>query len=302
MTQRLFFDIEGYEPLAAAICGLVGGEAGVVERRHFPDGESYQRLATPVLDRDVVLVGGTWSDTATLSVYDLACAIVKYGARSLTVVCPYFGYSTMERAVRPGEVVTAKTRARLLSAVPLAAAGNRLLLMDLHSEGIPHYFEGGVTALQISAQELLAGAVRRVGGEDFVLGSTDTGRAKAVEAFANVLGVDAAVILKRRVSGSETQVVAVSAEVRDRTVVIYDDMVRTGGSLLGAAHTYLDAGARDVAAVCTHGVFPPGAYERLQDSGLFSAIVATDSHPRSVQLQDAGLEVVSVADLVAAHL
>ncbi len=300
--MTLFFSNEGYEPLAEAVCDAVGGEPGVIERRHFPDGERYQRLVTPVLDRDVVLVGGTVGDSATLSLYDVACAVVKYGARRLTMVVPYFGYSTMERATRPGEVVTAKTRARLLSAVPTAAAGNRLLLLDLHSEGIPHYFEGGVTALHMDARAALIEVIREAGGADFVIGSTDTGRAKSIESLANELGVDAAIILKRRISGSDTQVVAVTAEVAGRTVVIYDDMVRTGSSLLGAGRTYRDAGATSLVAVCTHGVFPDGAYQRLRDSGLFQQIVATDSHPNAVALASAGLRVVTVAGVIAAHL
>lgn len=300
--RSLFFSVGGYEALAEAIREAVSGEGGAVERRAFPDGESYQRIATPVTGRDVVIVGGTYSDAATLCLYDLACAVVKHGATRLTLVVPYFGYSTMERAVHPGEVVTAKTRARLFSAVPLASTGNRVFLLDLHSEGIPHYFEGGITATHLSGRERLCEVMREEGGDDFVLGSTDTGRAKWVEALANELGVDAAIILKRRVSGSETQVVAVSAEVAGRGVVIYDDMVRTGGSLLGAARTFLDAGATRIVAVCTHGVFPEGAFDRLEGSGLFARIVATDSHPSSVALAGAGLRVVSVADVFAEHL
>ncbi len=300
--RSLFFSIDGYGPLTELIRDAVDGETGELERRSFPDGEHYQRVVTPVAGREVVIVGGTFSDAATLCLYDLACAVVKHGAQRLTLVVPYFGYSTMERAVHPGEVVTAKTRARLFSAVPQASGGNRVLLLDLHSEGIPHYFEGGITAIHLSGRELLCEAIREEGGADFVLGSTDTGRAKWVEALANRLGVDAAIILKRRISGSETQVVAVSAEVSGRSVVIYDDMVRTGGSLIGAARTFRDAGATRVVAVCTHGVFPPGAFARLEASGLFARVVATDSHPNAVALADAGLRVVSVANVFAARL
>ena len=97
-------------------------ELGAVERRTFPDGEHYQRIATDPADRDVILVGGTIDDAATLELYDLACGLVAAGAYRLRLVIPYFGYSTMERAVKHGEVVTAKTRARLLSSIPQASA------------------------------------------------------------------------------------------------------------------------------------------------------------------------------------
>jgi len=136
------FGIRSYAAIAVQVAELTKGKLGEVDVREFPDGERYQRIVTNVSDKDVVLVGGTISDKATLEIYDLACALVKYGARSLDLIIPYFGYSTMERAVKLGEVVTAKTRARLLSSIPSASQGNRALLLDLHSDGIPHYFEG----------------------------------------------------------------------------------------------------------------------------------------------------------------
>ncbi len=303
MRPPLVFAQPGYGPLAADLVARLGGEAGQVERARFPDGERYQRIATPVEERAVVIVGGTVDDAATLALYDLASAAVTYGARRLSLVVPYFGYSTMERAVKPGEVVVAKNRARLLSTIPHASAGNRVLLLDLHSEGIPHYFEG-LPAFHVYSKPVLTPIMRAAGGEDFVLGSTDSGRAKWVESLANDLGVDAAVILKRRTSGSETRVTAVSAAVDGRTVVIYDDMIRTGGSLIGAAKAYRESGATRCVAVATHGIFPGDALDRLAACGLFERVICTDSHPRARQLAEGGgpLEVVPCAPCFVEHL
>src|SRR5262249_38194283 len=155
------------------------------------------------------------------------------GARRLTLVVPYFGYSTMERAVTAGEVVTAKTRALLLSSIPPAPSGNSALLLDLHSEGLPFYFEGGLVPIHIYATPVVLDAARRLGGEDFVLACVDAGRAKWVQSLANDLGVPASFVFKRRLDAATTEVTAVSAHVRGKPVVIYDDMIRTGGSLLG---------------------------------------------------------------------
>lgn len=303
MPAPLVFAQPGYEPLAATLTARLGGEAGAVERSTFPDGERYQRIATAVEERSVVIVGGTIDDAATLALYDLASAAVTYGARRLSLVVPYFGYSTMERAVKPGEVVVAKNRARLLSTIPHASAGNRVLLLDLHSEGIPHYFEG-LTAFHVYSKPVLTPIIAKAGGGDFVLGSTDSGRAKWVESLANDIGVDAAVILKRRTSGTETRVTAVSAAVDGRTVVIYDDMIRTGGSLLGAARAYLDAGAARCLAVTTHGIFPGDALARLRGSGLLDRIICTDSHPRARALaeREPALEIVPCAECFVEHL
>lgn len=291
-----------YEALQQYLADAVGGERAKVQRHSFPDGERYHRILTNVDRRDVILVGGTHNDAAMLTLYDLACACVKHGARQLNIVIPYFGYSTMERAVKPGEVVVAKTRARMLSAIPPASFGNRVLMLDLHSEGIPHYFEGGVTAVHVYAKSALAPIIRAAGGDDFVLASTDAGRAKWVESLANDLGVEAAFILKRRISGDETRVTAMNANVVGRTVVIYDDMIRTGGSLVNAAAAYRSAGATRMIAVCTHGIFPGDALQRIHDSGLFERVIATDSHPRALALAGQGLELVPVGPLFAAHL
>jgi len=296
------FTTHAYEYLRDEICKLGRLEQGMVESRTFPDGERYQRICASVSSRDVVLVGGTISDDATLELFDLASALVKYGADRLTLVIPYFGYSTMERAVKEGEVVTAKSRARLFSAIPPAARGNRVFLLDLHTEGITHYFEGGITPRHVSARTVIGAAARELGGEDFVLACTDAGRAKWVESLANDLGKDAAFVFKRRLDDSSTEVTAVSAQVRDKHVVIYDDMIRTGGSLLHAAQAYADAGAKSLQAIATHGLLPGEALKRLRDSGLLTKIVCTNSHPRALELEDEFLRVVSIADILVDEL
>ena len=287
----MVFGTATYRWMRDDLCRLDGLEPGEVERQTFPDGERYLRLATACANRDAVLVGGTVSDADTLELYDLACGIVAAGCCRLTLVIPYFGYATMERAVKPGEIVTAKTRARLLSAVPTAPMGSRVLLLDLHSEGIPHYFEGNLSAVHVYGKPLVTAAVERLGrgpgnarANDFVLACTDAGRAKWVQSLANDLNVTPSFVFKRRVSGEKTELTAVSALVAGKSVVIYDDMIRTGGSLLGAARAYRDAGATSLAVVTTHGVFPGDALSKLRDAGLFTAVVCTDSHPRAREL------------------
>lgn len=302
MTSSLVFSTQSYAYLRDDLVRAAGLDLGLIEVATFPDGERYQRVVTPVSGRDVVLVGGTVSDTDTLELFDLACSIVKYGARSLALLIPYFGYSTMERAVKAGEVVTAKTRARLFSAIPMAAAGNRVFLLDLHSEGLPHYFEGGIRPIHVYAKPVVVELARRFGGEGMVLACTDAGRAKWVESLANEMGVPASFVFKRRLDGSHTEVTAMSAAVSGKSVVIYDDMIRTGGSLISAARAYKTAGAARLTAIATHGVFPGDALERLGATGLFSAIACTDTHPRARELAGASLHVASVADVLASAL
>jgi ribose-phosphate pyrophosphokinase len=302
MTPPLVFSTHAYSEMASEISWLIGGVRGVISVQPFPDGERALTLVTPPGERDCVLVGGTVSDNDTLELYDLACGLVGKGARSLTLVIPYFGYSTMERAVKTGEVVTAKTRARLFSSIPRPGSGLRIVMLDLHSEGIPHYFENGVHAVHVYAKQLVVDAIRRIALPGFVVACTDAGRAKWVESLANELGVTASFVFKRRESGGATEVTAVSAQCEGRHVVIYDDMIRTGGSLIGAARAYKAAGAKTISAICTHGLFPGDALGKIQASGLFDRVICTDSHPAALRLRGDFLQVEPVARLFADYL
>lgn len=301
-TPPVLFWTPSYARLARDVLDLGGVEAGELELETFPDGEHYRRFITPVAGRRVVLLAGTVDEVETLALYDLACTATERGAIALSMVIPYFGYSTQERATRPGEVVTAKSRARLLSSVPLAHHGNEVLLLELHTAGLMHYFEGAIAAHHLSARELVVDLVRDIARDrPIVLGSVDTGRAKQVEKLAAELGAGVAFVFKRRLDGETTRVAAVAGEVAGKTVIIYDDMIRTGGSLLGAARAYRDAGAERLYAIAVHGVVPGGSAERLRDSGLFERIIVTDSHPHAREVaerQDGLLAVESVAPIL----
>ena len=302
MHEPLVLSTQAYSYLADAIAQGGGWQRGAIHRTTFPDGEHYRRIDTDPADRDVIFVGGTIDDESTLELYDLACGLVMYGAYRLRMVIPYYGYSTMERSSRPGEIVTAKTRARLISSIPTASRGTQVFLLDLHVGGLAHYFEGGIRPIHVYGKKLTTAAARRLGGDDFVLASTDAGRAKWVESLAKDLQVDAAFVYKRRTSGSETEVTGVSANVVGRRVVIYDDMIRTGGSLLAAARVYRDAGAVSIDAIATHGVFPADSLAKIRSAGLLGRVVTTDSHPRAVALASEFLQVDSTAALLTEHL
>lgn len=300
----LVFGTRTYGYLQAAICKQGGYEAGAIARQEFPDGEHYRRIESDPAGRDVVLVGGTVTDEDSLEVFDLACTLVMQGAQSLTLVVPFFGYSTMERAVKPGEVVAAKTRAQLLSAIPRASIGDRIMLLDLHTEGLPYYFEGAMRPIHMYGKDLVRQAVRDLAPQldNVVLAATDAGRAKWVESLANDMGVPGAFVFKRRLSGEKTELTAMAARVEGQHVIIYDDMIRTGGSLISAARAYKEAGAVRISAVTTHGVFPGDGLERIKASGLFDRVIATDSHPRARALEGEFLTVRSIAPLVCSHL
>lgn len=301
----ILIPLPGYEGIAREIARLSGAALGgyaAVER--FPDGEVYHRLPD-IRGQHVVFVGGTVDDAHVLELFDSASAAVMYGAQKLTLLVPYFGYATMERAVKSGEAVKAKARARLLSAIPRSPLGNEIHLVDLHTEGLVHYFEDGTFARHIYANRVICDGIRAYAGKSpLVLGSVDAGRSKWVQSLAHDLDAPAAFALKERVSATETKLVALSQSKFDEgaIVFIYDDMIRTGGSLIEAAHAYVAAGAKRIVAVATHGVLPGDSLQRIERCGLIERVIVTDSHPRGAELAQTSsfISVLSLAATLAA--
>ncbi len=300
--MKLLFATQSYQYLLEqTFPHFQNAQKGEVEVKYFPDGERYQRIINTIRNQDIVIIGGTTNDNDTLELYDLACACAKYGAESLTLVIPYFGYSTMERAVKNGEVVTAKTRARLLSSIPQMQHFS-IMMLDLHTEGLPHYFENHIRPIHLYAKPLIIEACQELAGNDFVLACTDAGRAKWVESLANDMQVNGAFVFKRRLSGESTEVTSINADVKDKKVIIYDDMIRTGGSLIKSAQAYKDAGATEIFAITTHGLFSQNALPRIQASGLFSKVVSTNSHPNTLALEGDFLIIKSLGKLFGERL
>jgi ribose-phosphate pyrophosphokinase len=213
---------------------------------------------------------------------------------------PYFGYSTMERAVKPGEVVTAKTRAMLLSSIPPCEAGTRVFLFDLHTDGIEFYFgESHITRHIYGAPVITAAITRLMAGREYVLGATDAGRAKWVQGLARDLSVEPAFVYKGRDSTTgAVRLTGINADVKGREIVIYDDMIRTGSTLVQAGRAYLEAGATKVHAITSHLVLPGASLDTIRSAGVFDTILGTNSHPGSEKLAGVPGAVSSIAELL----
>ena len=173
-----------------------------VTRKKFGDGERYFKV--DIADRmgffgkDVVIVGSTHSDDDFNEVCRVGTAAAKYGARRIVYVIPFFGYSTMERAVKPGEIVTAKINARQLSQLPQGDVRNCFLMMDIHTAGLIHYFEGECLRFELYAEPVLTRAVRDLALTNFMFASADLGRPPWVESFAKRFSTSIAFVRKSR--------------------------------------------------------------------------------------------------------
>jgi ribose-phosphate pyrophosphokinase len=219
----------------------------------------------------------------------------RASARRITAVMPYYGYARQDRKDEGRTPITAKLVANLIT----TAGANRVLALDLHAAQIQGFFDIPVdhlTAAPVVVEYLQS--VREDLGE-IVLVSPDVGNVKVANMFANVLGGDLAIIDKRRRSGKQVEAVNMVGEVRDRTVLMIDDMISTAGTVTEAARVVMDRGAKRVIVAATHGVLVGLALERLAEAPI-DRIILTDSIPLGARCNPIAHKLVelSVAPLI----
>lgn len=259
-------------------------------RSSFDDGEQYYRLDVQtnfdLLGKIAIYVCPLTGDKDILEVVRVGTTLVQYGVKRRIFLIPFLAYSTMERAVKPGEVVTAKCTIQMLSSIGSMGNGNIFLLFDLHTAGLLHYFEGPCIRLELYGQQLLQAALPKLGFDpkDYIFASADLGRTAWVNAFARDNGTTVAFIRKMRthVDGrSTTQVCEVIGHVQGKHVIIYDDMTRTGGTLIHAAEKYLSEGALSVDVMVSHlALINDTVIQKMIDSPI-RTIIAGNTHPKT---------------------
>ena len=265
----------------------------------FPDGEHHWVLekCSKIKGNPAVYIGGTVDDESIFELYNIASTLISKQCSSLHLVVPYFGYSTMERETVEGEVVTAKNIARMISSLPLSPEGNFIYLLDLHSFGTQYYFEKSIQPIHLSSWNILKKMIKDC-GKNVVLASADMGRAKFVEKLGDALKLQTAFIMKRRLDGKNTNVEALNADVKGKDVVIFDDMIRSGSSVIKAAQAYKQAGALNIYVVVVHGVFTPSSVQEMKKSGIIQKILVTNSHPNTLKYKSDFIKVYNVADVI----
>ena len=297
----LLFSTQKYEPLKMKFLKNKFFKEGILDEKIFSDGEKYTRIKSNFKNKDVAVLGSTITDEDIMDIYDLSCALVKLGAKSLSIIIPFFGYSTMERGVKSGEVVKAKTRARLLSLIPTAYQGNNIILVDLHKEGIAHYFENSVHAINISTDKLFINKIKELKLNNYAIAATDEGGAKRARIVADKLGVPALFILKRRTDdGVFLEATGYNGDRSIKNIVIIDDMIRSGSSVLNALEAFQEEGSENFYVLATHGVFCGNGNSKLTKNRKIKKVVVTDSHVNSWEAE--GVDIFSIVDIVTKEL
>jgi ribose-phosphate pyrophosphokinase len=284
-------------PLAEKIAHCLGDSLGKVTLSNFPDGEISVRIDEDVRGRDVFIVQPT-CPPVNENIMELLAMIDSFkraSAARITAVLPYYGYARQDRKDVGRVPITAKLVADLLT----TAGANRVLALDLHAAQIQGFFNIPVDHLH--AGPVINDFVRTldIPIKDFVVLSPDEGSIKKALIYQKRLGGAIAIVDKRRASATETkQANLIGASLEGKVVAIFDDMISTAGSVVGAAHVAKVNGAREIYACATHGVLCGPAIERLRESPI-KQLVITDSIPLPPNKQLPQIKVVSVAQLLA---
>jgi len=270
--------------LGASIADKMGVELTNAGLKTFSDGEVYCRYEDSIRGADLFIVQsiagnekeGLTVNDALMELVVMIDAAVGASAHRVVAVCPWYGYSRQDKKSAPREPITARLVARMLE----AAGIDRIVTMDLHAGQLQGFFQKPVD--HMTAMTVLSQYVKDQLGppQDLVIIAPDAGRVKLTRKFAEKVGTEYALLEKERPAQQLAEIGYVIGveNVRGRRAVIVDDIIDTGGTLAAGARTVMEAGASEVYAVATHGIFSGKAFETLEASPL-SGILVTDTVP-----------------------
>src|ERR671937_1914291 len=296
--RLMVFAGRSHPELAQRIADQLGVTLGDVELKTFANGETYVRYTESTRGADVFVVqtGAEPVDRNLMELLLMTQAAKLASAKRITAVIPWFPYSRQDRKAKPREPISGRLIADMLQ----LAGADRVLTMDLHAGQIQGFFT--IPVDHMTALPLFARHFRDLGlfGEDVVSVAPDAGRAKYALRFAEMIGADFAIMHKTRPAHDVVAVAEITGKVRDKTVIVGDDVITSGSTVEAGADALRAAGAREVWLFVTHGlfVFSDDALRRVVDAGL-AGVVVTDTVPIDPRKKPDNMSVLTVSGLLA---
>ena len=290
-SELKVFSGRSNRPLAERIAAELDKPLGTCEIKNFSDGEMWVKYSDNIRGCDVFIVQSTNPPAENLlELLIMIDAAKRASARKVAAVIPYFGYARQDRKDQPRVSITAKLIANLIT----EAGADRVITMDLHAPQIQGFFDIPVDHLYSSA--VLVKHFKDQAIPNLAVASPDVGGIKMARAYAKRLEADLVVIDKRRPKQNVAEVMNIIGDVKDKNLLIVDDLVDTAGTLVNAVEALHKAGAKDVYAAATHPVLSGLAIERINKCNL-KKIVVTDTLP--VKSSSPKIEMESIAQLFA---
>jgi len=294
--ERLkIYSLSSNEPLAEKIANYLGTELGELTVEKFSDGEIAISIEESIRGDHVFIVQSTSYPTNNylMELLIMIDALRRASVGTITAVLPYYGYARQDRKAQPREPITAKLVANLLT----TAGADRIVSLDLHASQIQGFFDIPVDHL-LGAPLLASWYLDRgISGDDVVVVSPDHGGATRARKLAEFLDSPIAIVDKRRPAPNVSKVMNIIGNVEGKKAILIDDMIDTAGTITNAASALKEAGATEIYACGTHGVFSPPAIERIEDS-VIETMVVTDSIYLPEEKRIDKIELLSVSELI----
>ena len=263
--------------------------------KKFSDGEIYIEIKENIRGNSIFIVQSVSSPANDNLMELLLCidALKRSSAKNITAVIPYFGYARQDRKVAPRTSISAKLVSNLIT----KAGADRVVTVDLHAGQIQGFFDLPVDNL--FATPIFARHVKRnIKGNNLICVSPDVGGVERSRALARKLDIGIAIIDKRRPTPGKSQVMNVIGNVKNKTCIIIDDIIDSGGTIVNAAQALINRGAKEVHVYITHGVLSGEAVEKIKKSKI-KKLVITDTIDNSDKVKKAkNIEVLSIANLL----
>ena len=263
--------------------------------KKFSDGEIYIEIKENIRGNSIFIVQSVSSPANDNLMELLLCidALKRSSAKNITAVIPYFGYARQDRKVAPRTSISAKLVSNLIT----KAGADRVVTVDLHAGQIQGFFDLPVDNL--FATPIFARHVKRnIKSKNLICVSPDVGGVERSRALARKLDIGIAIIDKRRPAPGKSQVMNVIGNVKNKTCIIIDDIIDSGGTIVNAAQALINRGAMEVHVYITHGVLSGEAVEKIKKSKI-KKLVITDTIDNSDKVKKAkNIEVLSIANLL----
>ena len=277
------FSGSAHPELADKVAAFIGIEVGKIERRRFSDGEYWVKYQENIRGHDVFLLQPTHPSADNLmELLIMIDAARRASAARITAVIPYFGYARQDRKDKPRVAITARLIANLLQ----AATADRILTMDLHTAQLQGFFDIPVDHLYSSY--IFTEHFRRIAGSDLVVVSPDVGGIAMARSYAQRLDASLAFIDKRRTEHNKSEVMNVIGKVKEKRVLIIDDIVDTAGTLSKAVKRLKALNCGPVHIACTHPILSDPAVDRLRELEL-EEFVVSDTVPLHETARSSGI-------------
>lgn len=282
--------------LAKDIARIIGVPIGISEVGSFSDGEISIGIKETVRGSDVFIVQSTCKpvNDNLMELLIMIDAFKRASAGRITAVIPYFGYARQDRKAKARDPISAKLVADLIA----TAGAHRVLSMDLHAPQIQGFFNIPVDHLFGVPILYRYYASKFKNHDDVVVVSPDLGSVSRARNFTKRFDVPIAIIDKRRPKANVSEVMNIIGDVKDKKVILVDDLIDTAGTLINGAYALIEKGAKEVHACCTHGVLSDPAIERIKDSPI-KELVILDTIPLPEEKNIDKVKVLSVAPVFA---